>query len=194
MPTRRSSKATIALVRSFSTNSRPALRAAACGGRPRAGSDTTATPEPASPCPQQVAMSDGEAGADTLVLVRSGEAVPPTQIVAPDGIAADAQVGLLDKPASVAAHRALAPARPGPMAQVVSMPLDRYWPISLICRLSGPGPRRRLLWRLPEVPPRRGAPWSDHAWPVSHSGAAWSPHWSYRSGSWRCWRCTWRRR
>jgi hypothetical protein len=36
-------------VRSFSTNSRPALRAAACGGRPRAGSDTTATEEPASP-------------------------------------------------------------------------------------------------------------------------------------------------
>jgi hypothetical protein len=29
--------------------SRPALRAAACGGRPRAGSDTTATGEPASP-------------------------------------------------------------------------------------------------------------------------------------------------
>jgi hypothetical protein len=31
------------VVRSFSTNSRPALRAAACGGRPRAGSDTTVT-------------------------------------------------------------------------------------------------------------------------------------------------------
>ena len=30
-----SSRATVALVRSFSTNSRPALRAAACGGRPR---------------------------------------------------------------------------------------------------------------------------------------------------------------
>ncbi len=29
------------LVRSFSTTSRPALRAAACGGRPRAGSDAT---------------------------------------------------------------------------------------------------------------------------------------------------------
>jgi hypothetical protein len=37
--------------RSFSTNSRPALRAAACGGRPRAGSDTTVTGEPASPIP-----------------------------------------------------------------------------------------------------------------------------------------------
>jgi hypothetical protein len=37
------------LVRSFSTTSRPALRAAACGGRPRAGSDPTATGEPASP-------------------------------------------------------------------------------------------------------------------------------------------------
>jgi hypothetical protein len=29
--------------RSFSTSSRPALRAAACGGRPRAGSETTGT-------------------------------------------------------------------------------------------------------------------------------------------------------
>jgi hypothetical protein len=37
-------KASIVSVRSFSTNSRPALRAAACGGRPRAGSDTAATP------------------------------------------------------------------------------------------------------------------------------------------------------
>jgi hypothetical protein len=37
------------VVRSFSTNSRPALRAAASGGRPRAGSDTTAPREPASP-------------------------------------------------------------------------------------------------------------------------------------------------
>jgi hypothetical protein len=45
------SKTTIVLVRTFSTNSRPALRAAACGGRPRAGSDTTATGEPASPIP-----------------------------------------------------------------------------------------------------------------------------------------------
>jgi hypothetical protein len=36
-------------VRTFSTPSRPALRAAACGGRPRAGSDTTATGRPASP-------------------------------------------------------------------------------------------------------------------------------------------------
>jgi hypothetical protein len=35
--------------RSFSTNSRPALRAAACGGRPRAGSDPTVTGAPASP-------------------------------------------------------------------------------------------------------------------------------------------------
>jgi hypothetical protein len=38
-----SSRATIESVRSFSTNSRPALRAAACGGRPRAGSDAAAT-------------------------------------------------------------------------------------------------------------------------------------------------------
>ena len=41
------------LVISFSTNSRPALRAAASGGRPRAGNDTTATGEPASPSSQQ---------------------------------------------------------------------------------------------------------------------------------------------
>jgi hypothetical protein len=39
------------VVRTFSTNSRPALRAAARGGRPRAGSDATATGEPASPIP-----------------------------------------------------------------------------------------------------------------------------------------------
>jgi len=38
--------------RLFSTPSRPALRAAACGGRPRAGSDTTVTREPASPSTQ----------------------------------------------------------------------------------------------------------------------------------------------
>jgi hypothetical protein len=37
------------LVRSFSTNSRPALRAAACGGRPRAGSDTMVTGIPTNP-------------------------------------------------------------------------------------------------------------------------------------------------
>jgi hypothetical protein len=36
-------------VRTFSTNSRPALRAAACGGRPRAGSDTTVTGQLALP-------------------------------------------------------------------------------------------------------------------------------------------------
>jgi hypothetical protein len=35
----------------FSIPSRPALRAAACGGRPRAGSDATATGEPTSPIP-----------------------------------------------------------------------------------------------------------------------------------------------
>jgi hypothetical protein len=40
------------VVRNFSTNSRPALRAAACGGRPRAGNDTTGTEEPASPSRQ----------------------------------------------------------------------------------------------------------------------------------------------
>jgi hypothetical protein len=37
------------LVRNFSTTSRPALRAAASGGRPRAGNDTTVTQRPASP-------------------------------------------------------------------------------------------------------------------------------------------------
>jgi hypothetical protein len=36
-------------VRLSSASSRPALRAAACGGRPRAGNDTTGTGEPASP-------------------------------------------------------------------------------------------------------------------------------------------------
>jgi hypothetical protein len=46
-----SSKATIVSVRSFSTNSRPALRAAAVGGRPRAGNDTTLTGRAASPLP-----------------------------------------------------------------------------------------------------------------------------------------------
>jgi hypothetical protein len=39
------------VVRSFSTNSRPALRAAACGGRPRAGGDTAVTGKRASPSP-----------------------------------------------------------------------------------------------------------------------------------------------
>ena len=39
-------------VRTFSTNSRPARRAAASGGRPRAGSDTTGTGEPAPPSHQ----------------------------------------------------------------------------------------------------------------------------------------------
>ena len=37
------------VVRTFSTNSRPALRAAASGGRPRAGNDPTVTGEPALP-------------------------------------------------------------------------------------------------------------------------------------------------
>jgi hypothetical protein len=37
------------VVRSFSTNSRPALRAAACGGRPRAGRATAATEAPPHP-------------------------------------------------------------------------------------------------------------------------------------------------
>jgi hypothetical protein len=40
------------VVTTFSTTSRPALRAAACGGRPRAGNDTTGTGEPASPSRQ----------------------------------------------------------------------------------------------------------------------------------------------
>ena len=43
-------------VRSFHTSSRPALRAAACGGRPRAGNDTTATGEPASPSTPRIAQ------------------------------------------------------------------------------------------------------------------------------------------
>jgi hypothetical protein len=40
------------LVRSFSTTSRPALRAAASGGRPRAGNDTVRAGEPAPPSDQ----------------------------------------------------------------------------------------------------------------------------------------------
>ena len=52
-------------VRSFSTNSRPALRAAACGGRPRAGNDPTVTGEPTSPSPQLVPkQSPAAAGAE----------------------------------------------------------------------------------------------------------------------------------
>jgi single-strand DNA-binding protein len=39
--------------RGFSTNSRPALRAAACGGRPRAGSDTTVTRHRPHPPPKE---------------------------------------------------------------------------------------------------------------------------------------------
>src|SRR4029450_10355794 len=42
------------LVRSLSTSSRPALRAAASGGRPRAGGDAAATGEPTSPTRQGV--------------------------------------------------------------------------------------------------------------------------------------------
>jgi hypothetical protein len=38
------------VVRTFSTNFKAGLRAAACGGRPRAGNEATATGEPASPC------------------------------------------------------------------------------------------------------------------------------------------------
>jgi hypothetical protein len=41
MPSFRIGEPLLALfVRSFSTTSRPALRAAACGGRPRAGNDS----------------------------------------------------------------------------------------------------------------------------------------------------------
>jgi hypothetical protein len=41
--------ASMEFVRTFSSTSRPALRAAACGGRPRAGNDTTEIGEPAPP-------------------------------------------------------------------------------------------------------------------------------------------------
>jgi hypothetical protein len=43
-------------VRTFSTGSRPALRAAACGGRPRAGNDAAATGELASPSHQMIPL------------------------------------------------------------------------------------------------------------------------------------------
>jgi hypothetical protein len=45
-------KATIAFGEEFLYELRPALRAAASGGRPRAGSDATATGQPASPSTQ----------------------------------------------------------------------------------------------------------------------------------------------
>jgi hypothetical protein len=45
-PSSKSTKSTIESVRSFSTTSRPALRAAACGGRPRAGSQSAAKGQP----------------------------------------------------------------------------------------------------------------------------------------------------
>jgi hypothetical protein len=49
--------------------SRPALRAAAFGGRPRAGNDTTATGELASPSPQVVPrQSPGAAGAEAAAM------------------------------------------------------------------------------------------------------------------------------
>jgi hypothetical protein len=46
------SAASMELVKTFSSISRPALRAAACGGRPRAGNNTTGTEE--RPHPQQL--------------------------------------------------------------------------------------------------------------------------------------------
>jgi ketosteroid isomerase-like protein len=51
-------------VRSSSTTSRPALRAAASGGRPRAGSDPTATGRPTSPSPSRVGSTNGDATRD----------------------------------------------------------------------------------------------------------------------------------
>jgi hypothetical protein len=51
MPKQRGSTYACPAVTTFPTGSRPALRGAACGGRPRAGSDTTVTGEPAPPDP-----------------------------------------------------------------------------------------------------------------------------------------------
>jgi hypothetical protein len=75
------------LVRSFSTNSRPALRTAACGGRPRAGNHTMATggaPAPpfslvgadVAPGLHVVVATSGPhtAGAPGRIAARSGQA------------------------------------------------------------------------------------------------------------------------
>src|SRR5215213_4985758 len=64
-------------VRSFSTNSRPALRAA--GGRPRPGNDTTVTGMPVSPSTQVVRARPPEEGrpvSDSCRTVRRLEAQP----------------------------------------------------------------------------------------------------------------------
>jgi hypothetical protein len=65
--------ASMVFVRSFSTSSRPALRTAACGGRPRAGNDTTAPGEPASPYLAAVFISNlPESISSTAGLVTGG--------------------------------------------------------------------------------------------------------------------------
>jgi hypothetical protein len=76
---RPSSKATIASVRSFSTNSRPALRAAC--GRPPAGDDTTGTGAPASPSPFLVSVASGEEPRRSRRVARRGTSCqpPPTE-------------------------------------------------------------------------------------------------------------------
>jgi hypothetical protein len=79
------------VVRSFSTNSRPALRAAACGGRPRAGSTTTGTRVPGLTCatvdPKAADASFSPRPAHTRILVatplmgpHSLEAIPRSAI------------------------------------------------------------------------------------------------------------------
>ena len=50
------------------SSSRPALRAAACGGRPRAGSHTTATGQPASPSREVIPHADGRPPVRTQVV------------------------------------------------------------------------------------------------------------------------------
>jgi len=67
------------LVRSFSSTSRPALRAAACGGRPRAGNDTTATGEPASPSTPRLLSYAGFATAHQQVSAPGAAWDPPVR-------------------------------------------------------------------------------------------------------------------
>jgi hypothetical protein len=63
---------------SFFTPSRPALRAAACGGRPRAGNHTTATGEPVSPITPGKRWPN-RARADLTLLVDPGQSEPSTR-------------------------------------------------------------------------------------------------------------------
>jgi hypothetical protein len=68
----------------LSTTSRPALRVAACGGRPRAGSATTGTGVPASPITPGKRWPN-RTPADLSLLADSGESLELTERVAAIG-------------------------------------------------------------------------------------------------------------